>query len=134
MRIRSVAGRWSRVPIPQRQWVKAANQLEQHGILTRGEKNARVLREIGREELVRQLRALASGDAPPLVYDQDRKEWHERDGTFARWCLAEDFKRRKVEETMERKERKLERLEEKIEEAKEHPLFARLDALSANPA
>jgi hypothetical protein len=118
--------------IPQRQWVKAANLLEQHGILSRGEKNARVLQDITRENLVRQLRALASGEAPPLVYDEDRKQWVERDGVFARWCMAEDFKRSKIEEKIERRERKVERLDEQIEERKAeaqrlHPLFASLE-------
>lgn len=38
------------------QYQKIAEALERHGVLVRGEKNARVLREIGYEDLVRQLR------------------------------------------------------------------------------
>lgn len=95
----------------QGQYAKVAAELEEHGVLCRGENNARVLREITMENLVLQLR-----DNFPLVWSEDRQVWAERNGTFDRWALSQDFKRRKLEETTERKERKLERIEKKIEE------------------
>lgn len=93
----------------QGQYAKVAAELEQHGILTRGENNARMLRDITMENLVRQLR-----DGFPLVWSEERQVWAERNGAFERWALSQDFKRRKLEEMTARKERKLERIEKKI--------------------
>ncbi|QDT46205.1 hypothetical protein Pan258_02220 [Symmachiella dynata] len=96
--------------LSQGQHTKIAQELEQHGILCRGENNARVLRDIPMEDLVRQLR-----DGFPLVWSDERQVWAERNGTFDRWCLNQDFKRRKLKEEIERKERKKKRLQKQIE-------------------
>ncbi len=111
----------SKWALSQGQYAKIAEELEKQNILMRGENNARVLREITMENLVLQLR-----DNFPLVWSEDRQVWAERNGTFERWALSQDFKRRKLEETTERKERKLERIEKKIEE---HASFADVMAL-----
>lgn len=101
----------SRLALSQGQWTKIAEDLEKHDVLVRGENNARVLREISLEDLVRQLR-----DKFPLVWSDERQVWAERNGTFDTWCLSQDFQRRKLKEETERKERKLKRLEKKIQE------------------
>jgi hypothetical protein len=101
----------SKWALSQGQYAKIAAELEEQNVLMRGENNARVLREITMENLVLQLR-----DKFPLVWSEDRQVWAERNGTFERWALNQDFQRRKLEETTERKERKLERIEKKIEE------------------
>lgn len=103
----------------QGQYAKIAAELEQHGILCRGENNARVLRDITMENLVRQLR-----DDYPLIWSDERQVWAERNGTFERWALSQDFKTRKLEEATARKERKLERIEKKIEHSSD--VLARL--------
>lgn len=103
------------------QYDSIAEELEKHGVLTRGEKNARVLRPIGLTLLVEQLR-----DNFPYVFDDETDTWHEKNGTFQRWCMNRDFERKKLSEAIQKKERKLQRIEEKITEAKEHPLFASL--------
>ena len=81
-----------------------AAELEQHGILTRGEKNARVLRPISYENLVTQL-----ADNFPLAWSDERDCWYEKNGTFERWAINQDFKQRKLTEATERAERRLER-------------------------
>jgi hypothetical protein len=101
----------SKWALSQGQYAKIAEELEKQNVLMRGENNARVLREITMENLVLQLR-----ENFPLVWSEDRQVWAERNGTFERWALSQDFKRRKLEEVTQRKERKLERVEKKIEE------------------
>lgn len=101
--------------LSQGKWLTIARELEQHGVLVRGPNNARVLRDISLQELVRQLR-----DNFPLVWSDDRKVWAERNGTFERWAMAEDFSRRKLEEETARKERKLERVERKLKAIMPH--------------
>ncbi len=97
--------------LSQGQYQKIAQELEEHGILMRGENNARVLREISMENLVLQLR-----EDFPLVWSEERQVWAERNGAFERWALSQDFARRKMKETTERRERKLERLDREIDE------------------
>jgi hypothetical protein len=103
--------------LSQGQYAKIGKELEEAGVLMRGEKNARVLRDIGMSQLVMQLR-----DKFPLVWSEERQVWCERNGAFERWALSHDFKQRKLEEEIEKKERKLERVEKKIEEVQESPL------------
>lgn len=100
--------------LSQGQYAKIAAELEEKGVLTRGEANARVLRPIGRAMLVRQLQ-----DGFPLVWDPERSIWAERDGMFNQWVLKNEFKQRRLDEAIEKKQRRLERIEEKIEEAQE---------------
>lgn len=100
-----------RLGLSQGQYAKIGSELEDKGILIRGESNARILRPISREHLVTQLR-----DKFPLVWDPDREIWIERDGQFNRWVLSHEFKRRKLDQEIERKERKVERLEQKLSE------------------
>lgn len=100
--------------LSQGQYAKIAQEMEERGVLIRGEANARILREISRTNLARQLR-----DGFPLVYDQNRDLWVERNGDFDNWVLRREFTQRKLMDEYERKERKLERLEDRIEEAKE---------------
>lgn len=109
--------------IAQTKWKAIAEELEENGVLTRGENNARVLRPISRADLVRQLR-----DKFPLAWSDERDCWYERNGTFERWAIAQDFKQRKLTEKTERAERKLDRVQEKLAQASTHPLFAGLHA------
>lgn len=102
---------------------KVAAELEEHGLLTRGEKNARVLREIPMADLVRQLR-----DKFPLAWSEERQLWFEREGTFERWAISQDFKQRKLDEETARKERKLQRLKKQVSDLSP---FAQIQALSA---
>lgn len=83
--------------LSQGQYQKIAEELEKFGLLTRGENNARVMREISMENLVRQLR-----EDFPLVWSEEHQVWADRTGTFARWQLAEDFRQRKLAEAVER--------------------------------
>lgn len=103
------------------QYDTIAEDLEKHGVLTRGEKNARVLRPIGMTLLVAQLR-----DDFPYVWDDETDTWNEKNGTFARWCMNRDFEQKKLTAQVEKKERQLERIEKKIEAAEEHPLWSQL--------
>lgn len=96
--------------LSQGQYSKIGKELEEAGVLTRGEKNARVLREISLPQLVMQLR-----DKFPLAWSPERNCWYERNGAFEEWCVSHDFKQRKLKEDIERKERKVRRLENKIE-------------------
>ena len=98
--------------LSQGQYAKIGAELEEKGILTRGEANARILRPIGREHLVRQLR-----DGFPLVWDPEREIWCERDGMFNQWVLKNEFKQRRLDEAIEKKQRALKRISEKVEEA-----------------
>lgn len=107
--------------LSQGAYQKIASELEEHGILTRGENNARVLRDISMEQLVLQLR-----ENFPLVWSEERQVWAERNGAMERWALSHDFKQRKLKEETERKERKLERIQKNIEEQSS---FARTMAL-----
>lgn len=106
-----------KLALSQGQYVKIGEELEKNGVLTRGENNARVLRPIGLQNLVRQLR-----DNFPLAWDEDHRCFQEKDGMFARYCMSQDFKSRQLDEKVARKERKLERIEKKIGQLA--PLFA----------
>lgn len=99
------------------QWYKIADALEKYGMLCRGEANARVLRPIERERLVMNLRALAEKKAPPFVWDETRNDWYERDGSFHQFVLAPEWRQKKREEEIARKERKVARIEKKLSEA-----------------
>lgn len=103
-----------RFALSQGQYSKIAQELEDKGVLVRGEANARVLRDIGRANLVRQLR-----DGFPLVWDPNRDIWVERNSSFDDWTLSREFKQRKLTAELEKKQRRLDRLEERIGEAKE---------------
>lgn len=100
--------------LTQTKWRKIAEELEHNGILTRGESNTRVLAEISREELTRQLR-----DGFPLVFDPVGKQWVERRGTFDRWVLERDRKQQREGEKQERLERKEERLRKSVKRLQE---------------
>ena len=89
-----------------------ANELDKHGLLTRGEKNARVLRDISYADLVYQLK----NGRFPLVWDEISESWVEKDDPYGRHLREKSFRARKLEETTERKERKVERLDRAIEE------------------
>lgn len=95
--------------LSQGRYTAIAEALKKHGILVHGENNAHVLRPISQPQLVEQLRALAGGKVPPLVFDPEREIWVERTGTFARWTLDQDFKRRKLDDETKRAERRLQR-------------------------
>lgn len=91
-----------------------AKELEGHHILERGENNARVLTPISREQLTTQL----SERKYPLVYDETRKEWALRDGSFNQWILgrekAEQRDRYKQERGIARLEKKREALQQEV--------------------
>ncbi len=101
-----------RLAMSQTQYQKIGNELEKYGVLVRGESNARILRPISREELVKQLR-----ENFPLAWDETRQAWFERDGQFERWTLNNEWKQRRISEDTEKRERKLERIEKKIVDA-----------------
>src|SRR2546423_15708746 len=86
-----------------------AKELERHSILVRGENNARVLNEITREELVRQLR-----DKFPLVWSEPSHAWAERNGTFERWAMEKDRKERDEQEKGARLARKKAKLKDEV--------------------
>lgn len=101
-----------RLAMSQTQYQRIGDELEKFDVLTRGESNARVLRPITREELVKQLR-----DGFPLAWDETRQAWLERDGAFERWTLDREWKQRQISDDTEKRERKLKRIEKKIESA-----------------
>lgn len=116
----------NRLALPQRKWAKIADELEHHGILRRGENNARVLTEITREELVRQLR-----DGFPLTYDGVSKTWVEKRGSFDQWVLARERKEAKEQEQHERLERKEDRMRKNIKRMQEEQsTFANIMSLA----
>lgn len=91
----------SDLALSQRKWAKIADELEGAGVLVRGESNARVLAEIDRATLARQLR-----DGFPLVFDPVSKTWCEKRGSFDTWVLAKERKEKKDIERVEKLERK----------------------------
>ncbi len=99
----------SSLALSQRKWRKIADELEHHGVLIRGESNARVLADITREELTRQLR-----DGFPLVFDPMSKTWVERRGSFDQWVLAKERKEQKDVERVEKLERKEDNIRDRI--------------------
>ena len=102
----------SSLALSQGQYSKIASDLEKRGVLTRGEKNARVLRPIEYEMLITQLR-----DGFPFVFDEVGNQWVERRGSFDRWVLDREKSESKMQAAIEKKERKLDRIEKKIEQA-----------------
>lgn len=99
--------------LAQRKWSKIAEELEQNKILVRGENNSRVLAEIDRETLVRQLR-----DGFPLTFDDVSKTWVEKRGSFDNWVLSRERKETKEQEKRDRLERKETRLRKNIDSLK----------------
>lgn len=105
--------------ITQPKWQAIAQELERHQVLVRGECNALVLNTITREQLVRCLDALAAGKAPPLVFDADRKEWNDRDSSWALHLREQARKEEREEEKVARFERRVVRAEKALERTKE---------------
>ena len=100
--------------LAQRKWSKIADELERNKILVRGENNARVLADIDRETLVRQLR-----DGFPLTYDAVSKTWVEKRGSFDQWVLSRERKEAKEQEQRDRLERKEDRMRKNIAKMRE---------------
>lgn len=98
-----------RLGISQPKHKKIAALLEQCGVLQRGECNALELRTISREQLVTQLRGLSEKKAAPLVHDETRNEWVERDGSFSKWILDRERGEGKRQEKLDRLERRIEK-------------------------
>lgn len=118
----------SRLGLSQRKWRKIADALEHHGILTRGENNARVLAEISREELTRQLR-----DGFPLVFDPVGKAWVERRGGFDRWVLDKERREQREIDKVAKLERKEEGIRGRIKKLQaERSAFDTVLALAGN--
>lgn len=112
--------------LAQRKWSKIADELEHNKILVRGENNARVLAEIDRETLIKQLR-----DGFPLVYDPVSKTWCEKRGSFDQWVLSRERKEAKEQEQRDRLERKEGRLRKNIQKMKEEQsAFANIMSLA----
>jgi hypothetical protein len=112
--------------LAQRKWSKIAEELEHNKILVRGENNARVLADIDRETLVRQLR-----DGFPLMYDDVSKTWVEKRGSFDQWVLARERKETKEQEQRDRLERKEERMRKNIKRMQEEQsVFANIMSLA----
>lgn len=100
--------------LAQRKWQKIADELEHHGVLVRGENNARVLGEIDRETLVRQLR-----DNFPLTFDGNTKTWVEKRGSYERFLYDKERAEKKEVERVERLERKEDRARKNIAKLRE---------------
>ena len=100
--------------LPQRKWSKIAEELEHHGVLRRGENNARVLSPISREDLVRQL-----SEGFPLTFDDVSKTWVEKRDSFARFLLDKEKKEKRETEKKERQERTADRLRKNIARMRE---------------
>lgn len=116
----------SDLALSQRKWATIAEELEHNKVLVRGENNARVLADIDRETLARQLR-----DGFPLTYDDVSKTWVEKRGSFDQWVLSRERKEAKEQEKRDRLERKEERLRKSIENLKqEQSAFANIMALA----
>ena len=98
--------------LTQPAYVKIAEVLDERQLMIRGDNNARVLRTVSREQLVRQL---TTND---LMWDEVNNEWTDKHDSYGRWLRAEGFKSRKLKEETERGERKLEKIKEQIQEAK----------------
>jgi hypothetical protein len=105
--------------ITQPKWSAIARELEGHQVLVRGECNALVLNTITREQLVRCLGALAAGKAPPIVFDTDRAEWNERDGSWELHLREKERQQEKETERVVRFERRVVRAEKALERTKE---------------
>ncbi len=100
--------------LSQRKWAKIADELEGAGILVRGESNARILSDIDRPTLVRQLR-----DGFPLVHDPISKTWVEKRGSFDQWVLAKERKEKKDVERVEKLGRKEDNIRNRIAKLQE---------------
>lgn len=88
-----------------------AKELEGRDILRRGENNARVLTPITREQLCVQLTQKF-----PLVFDHERQEWVQRDGSFATWVLNREQKEQRELDQRRARVEKLERRRDRLEE------------------
>jgi hypothetical protein len=88
-----------------------AKELEGRDVLHRGENNARVLTPITREQLCLQLT-----QKYPLVYDQERSEWVQRDGAFAQWTLNREQKEQRELDQRRKRVERLERRRDALEE------------------
>lgn len=97
--------------ISQPQHVKIARELEGHGVLIRGESNARILQPISRVELVDQLE-----NNFPLVWSPHEKLWLKRRDSFAEYLLSKELKEKRETEHIEKRARKLQRIEKKIQD------------------
>lgn len=100
--------------LAQRKWAKIAGELEHHGVLIRGENFARVLSQIDRETLVRQLR-----DNFPLSFDDHTNTWIEKRGTYERYLAEQERNETKKVATVEKLERKEDKLKGRIEKLRE---------------
>ena len=100
--------------LAQRKWQKIADELEHNGVLVRGENNARVLGEIDRETLVRQLR-----DNFPLTFDGNTKTWVEKRGSYERFLYDKERTEKKEVERVDRLERKEDRARKNIAKLRE---------------
>jgi len=104
--------------ISKGKYEKVAEILDNAKVLTRDDNNGRILNNISREDLVRQLR-----DGFPLVFHRD--EWNERDGSWATYLRDQETKEKKEVEKVERLERRATKAEQRIESAFKHRhLFA----------
>lgn len=112
--------------LAQRKWSKIAEELEHNGVLVRGENNARVLAEIDRETLVRQLR-----DNFPLTFDDNTKTWVEKRGGYERFLYDKERTEKKEVERVERLERKEDRARKNIAKLREESnVFGNIMALA----
>lgn len=100
--------------LAQRKWQKIADELEHHGVLVRGDNNARVLAEIDRATLVRQLR-----DNFPLSFDEHTKTWIEKHGSYERFLHDKERSSKKEEDRVSRLERKEDRARKNIAKLRE---------------
>lgn len=112
--------------LAQRKWQKIADELEHNGVLVRGENNARVLADIDRETLVRQLR-----DNFPLTYDANTKTWVEKRGSYERFLYDKERSEKKEVERVEKLERKEDRARKNIAKLREEAsVFQNIMALA----
>ena len=101
----------SSLHISREKYDAIAGELESHGVLHRGENNARVLAPIDRWQLIMQLQSNF-----PLEFDEQRGMWSERDGSFSQWILNRE---KKDQREQYKRDRGIERLEKKRDTLKQ---------------
>jgi hypothetical protein len=108
--------------LAQKQWSRMAKELDGRGVLYKSPEanNARVLRPISREQLVRQLR-----DGFPLVWSEEKRDWIERNGPWRIWLGDQERKEQATRATISKLERKRKKLRAEVDALSPTPGFVR---------
>jgi len=111
-----------RFAISQAKHSSIADELERHQVLVRGPNNARVLNEMTREQLARQLR-----EDFPLAFADG--EWVEKRGSYHHFLRQKERDEQRDQERIDRLERKRDRLKREIDELEPNPFHVQAIAL-----